>query len=91
MRGKVLTFAEIFRRWLGDRSPESVAVVLGTSERTPRLWINGEHLPPATKIPALAKRLRVSEGHLRRIIANDRAEREADRHVISLPETPSHG
>lgn len=58
------TFSGIFRRWLGDRTPESAAPELAISPRTARYWYDGEVTPPATRVPHLAQVLGVDQATL---------------------------
>jgi DNA-binding transcriptional regulator YdaS (Cro superfamily) len=75
------TFSKILAKWLGERSAESCAPLLGVTANTLRYWLEGSHLPPATRIPSLAASMGVGEERLRRAVDRDRAQREAGQPV----------
>ena len=72
-------FQRLLNDWIGDRPYEEVSPLLGAAFGTVHAWRHGTSLPPATRIPALAAALGVTEIELRRIIARDRARRSASR------------
>lgn len=76
------TFPRVLQRWMGGRSAEAVAPLLGVAPNTLRNWLDGECVPPATKVCSLAKALNVPEEALERSIV--RKPRHA-RHDASTP------
>lgn len=70
------TYAAILRRWI-DRSglpPYRAAPLLGVSPAALYGYLNGESLPPNSRIKHLAMALGASEQHLRRVITRERAK-----------------
>lgn len=64
----VRTFPRVLQAWMGTRSAEAAAPLLGVAPNTLRNWLLGECVPPVTKVPALAAALGVPEAKLEQSI-----------------------
>ncbi|MEY2653910.1 MAG: helix-turn-helix protein [Pseudomonadota bacterium] len=60
-----------------EGSQTELAVKVGVSQGAISSWERGAHLPPSTRLPALARALGVPLRELRRVVAADRAARQA--------------
>ncbi|MBA3588861.1 helix-turn-helix transcriptional regulator [Methylibium sp.] len=83
-----MQYAKTLRRWLQQSglTPAEAAPVLGVGFQTVYAWLDGAHVPPATRIPALAAALGVPEAKLRQVINRDRAARHARDDANATPE-----
>lgn len=69
-------FSKLYRSWIESKNlrPDQAAPLLGVSIATSYKYVNGESLPPATRIPHLASCLGLSVLTLRKVITNERAQ-----------------
>lgn len=73
-----MTYAKLrtaFRVWKGDRSETSAAAILGVAPNTLGNWTDGTHIPPQTRIPALAAAMGIPAATLSAMVARERSRR----------------
>jgi hypothetical protein len=76
-----MSFAKVLAQWMekeGHKHAFEIAGVLGCAVSTAYEYVNGDRLPPNTRIPALARVLGIPERRLKQVITADRAHRTAE-------------
>jgi DNA-binding transcriptional regulator YdaS (Cro superfamily) len=66
-----VTFPELLRTWMGERSRADVAPILGVSWSTVHNWLTGISTPPASRVPVIAMLMALPVDQVRAALAGE--------------------